>query len=290
MQPPPKPNESDCCGSGCTPCIFDVYEEQLKRYKTNKPAAVPQQKNCIAATSYTEFLLVERTQHTKNSIVCVFRCENATEGVGLFYNAGQHFLLRGGVNGGFTRAYTPIPPQEDCFSFRVLIKLYDNGLMSRYLKNIILGEKTLWRGPYGEFALNFNYKYILGLAQGTGIAPIYAVFDAITKNEDCDTFLQLFCCYRDSNDFLLHDELYSLAANWNFAYQVFFSCNLTPKTVKYNEKIHSRRLCVEDVQNYLLGKDLFKTQVLICGSKEFSEHWKRVVKGCNVLQENIHVF
>lgn len=286
-EPPQKPKESDCCGSGCNPCIFDVYEQQLKRFAINKKSE-QQPNNCITATSYTAFTLCERKQHTKQTIVCKFRCEGG-KAAGLFYNPGQHFLLRSG-DGGFTRAYTPIPPQSDCFSFTVLIKLYENGLMSRYLAKLAVGEKSLWRGPYGDFALNFNYKYILGLAQGTGIAPIYAVFEAVTKNEDCESFMQLFCCYRDSDEFLLHDELYALAANWNFVYEVFFSCDLTPKCVKYKEKVHSRRLCTNDVKSYLLDKDLRDTQVLICGSKEFSENWKRIVKDCNILEENIHVF
>ena len=28
---PVEPDPSDCCGSGCTPCVFDIYEVDLKR-------------------------------------------------------------------------------------------------------------------------------------------------------------------------------------------------------------------------------------------------------------------
>ncbi|MGB6056377.1 MAG: oxidoreductase-like domain-containing protein [Burkholderiaceae bacterium] len=27
------PALEDCCGSGCNPCIFDVYEDALERYR-----------------------------------------------------------------------------------------------------------------------------------------------------------------------------------------------------------------------------------------------------------------
>lgn len=27
--PPEKPLNSDCCGNGCTPCVLDIYEEDL---------------------------------------------------------------------------------------------------------------------------------------------------------------------------------------------------------------------------------------------------------------------
>lgn len=31
--PPQQPEPEDCCRSGCTPCVFDLYEEELQRYK-----------------------------------------------------------------------------------------------------------------------------------------------------------------------------------------------------------------------------------------------------------------
>ncbi|MBP0599893.1 oxidoreductase [Herbaspirillum sp. LeCh32-8] len=31
--PPVEPALEDCCGSGCVPCIFDIYEQQRERYQ-----------------------------------------------------------------------------------------------------------------------------------------------------------------------------------------------------------------------------------------------------------------
>ncbi|WP_407671021.1 oxidoreductase-like domain-containing protein [Paraburkholderia sartisoli] len=31
--PPTQPELEDCCGSGCDPCIFDIYEAALERYR-----------------------------------------------------------------------------------------------------------------------------------------------------------------------------------------------------------------------------------------------------------------
>ena len=30
---PEKPLPSDCCGSGCDPCVLDVYEDARERYE-----------------------------------------------------------------------------------------------------------------------------------------------------------------------------------------------------------------------------------------------------------------
>ncbi len=27
---PQEPDASDCCGTGCTPCVYDIYEQELK--------------------------------------------------------------------------------------------------------------------------------------------------------------------------------------------------------------------------------------------------------------------
>ena len=31
--PPREPLPEECCGKGCTPCVFDTYVEALERYR-----------------------------------------------------------------------------------------------------------------------------------------------------------------------------------------------------------------------------------------------------------------
>jgi hypothetical protein len=31
--PPTRPDPSECCDSGCDPCVFDLYAEELTRYR-----------------------------------------------------------------------------------------------------------------------------------------------------------------------------------------------------------------------------------------------------------------
>ncbi|WP_322789219.1 oxidoreductase-like domain-containing protein [Paraburkholderia caballeronis] len=32
-QPPVRPGDDECCHSGCIPCVFDLYEDALDRYR-----------------------------------------------------------------------------------------------------------------------------------------------------------------------------------------------------------------------------------------------------------------
>lgn len=34
-QPPRQPEPEECCRSGCTPCVFDLYDEALTRYEVS---------------------------------------------------------------------------------------------------------------------------------------------------------------------------------------------------------------------------------------------------------------
>lgn len=31
--PPIRPDNDECCNSGCSPCVFDLYEDELERYR-----------------------------------------------------------------------------------------------------------------------------------------------------------------------------------------------------------------------------------------------------------------
>lgn len=31
--PPRKPEPQECCGTGCIPCVMDIYEEELWEYE-----------------------------------------------------------------------------------------------------------------------------------------------------------------------------------------------------------------------------------------------------------------
>lgn len=279
MEPPP--DESDCCNSGCNPCILDIYEEQLKKFKANQANLAPKSgKNCISQTAYTIFKCVDKINHTETAYLYVFEyykpfresAGNSEEKLYLNYKPGQHFLLRTPEKyyEHFTRAYTPIPFNNlPPLQFCVLVKLYEGGVMSRYLRRINVGSETLWRGPYCDFEIDYSYKFILMVAQGTGIAPLYAILKEMLNNEECESFIKLFYCCRSGEDIFLREDLYGCLSYWNFTYEVFLS-QFKGVTVKYNEVIHDNRLDKGCVRSYLSDKADNTSQILICGSDVFN--------------------
>ncbi len=33
--PPERPSDSECCQSGCSPCVFDFYYEEMDQYRAD---------------------------------------------------------------------------------------------------------------------------------------------------------------------------------------------------------------------------------------------------------------
>ncbi|KAK4877789.1 hypothetical protein RN001_010295 [Aquatica leii] len=287
MEPTP-PNQEDCCNSGCNPCILDVYEDQLKKYKKNQLSA-PLNINYISLTTYASFKLIKVIQHTQNTFFYTFQALKV-DGVRLIYKPGQHFLLKGSHdNKYFTKAYTPIPLREDDpLSFTILVKLYETGRMSTYLKNIKLNSETLWRGPYGHYDLEFNYRFMLFIAQGTGIAPLYAVICRMLENESCETFLKLFLCCR-LGDLVLRNQLYSMTSFWNFTYEIFLPCAEFVRS-NYNETINLFPLQLASLRAYFDKFQVSDVRVLVCGSDAFTNDTIKNLIKCGVQSAQIFQF
>lgn len=297
MDPPLKPEESDCCNSGCNPCILDVYEQELNKYNNfikNQQYVNVELVNAINTTVYKQFKLTERQQLSDCAFLLSFTyaVENSLFQTPncLKYNSSQYFILRAkDYNGEFTRAYTPIPMiKNDALTFTILIKIYPEGRMSKILKKLQIGWKTSWRGAYGDFAIHSQYKHKLFIAQGTGIAPIFAAITEIVNDENCETFIKLFFCCRNTEEILLREELYTLSSFWNFSYEIFLS-DCTKPVAKYGETINEHKLTINNIENYILDK-LNHTQVVICGSTNFNESIQEATLSLGVEPKHIYLF
>lgn len=296
MEKPNEPNPEDCCNSGCNPCIFDIYEEQLKLYKKfllNKESVnVTPQDNAISQLKYTGFVLV------KNLPACnlhhhLFFKKKSEDNMKVSWKPGDHFLYKyNSDKNSCTRAYTPLRVQNEqslISDFSIIVKKYEHGLVSSHLCNLDEGSITFWRGPYGHYNLECNkFERIIMIAQGTGIAPFISIIETILNNEDELTKLILIYCCKNENSILFREELYSYKSYWNFKYEIFVSNASLPLKCRYQEPIKSHRFS----SNSLLPLKPFTNndQVLICGAPEFNMTYKLYLEAEIPEVENIILF
>ena len=99
-EPPQEPLPSDCCGSGCTPCVFDIYEEELCNWKTQCQKLLDGENNiedqrdiesAMSMSEYRKFVLQTVTLVTKDTNLYRF---GLLKGQRMKLSVGQHIVLR----------------------------------------------------------------------------------------------------------------------------------------------------------------------------------------------------
>ena len=101
-EPPEKPEDRDCCGNGCTPCVFDIYEEEVckwrkecERIKSGETLGDSLQSadgdEILSTSEFHSFILESVTKLTTDSCMYRFRVpKHKTLGL----HIGQHLILR----------------------------------------------------------------------------------------------------------------------------------------------------------------------------------------------------
>lgn len=295
MKPPVEPNKEDCCNSGCNPCIFDVFENQLKLYQqfiesgTEPPNDLSE--NGISQTEYTEYQLIKAIEICDSHKLLLFKSISVNYKK-VRWKPGDHFLLRYiSKELCCTKAYTPIK-QKDCakdHDFAIILKVYCDGLVSNYLGNLQEGDITIWRGPYGAFELTLNkFNRIIMIAQGTGIAAFISIIENILDNEDDITKICLFYCTQSEKTILFRNELYAFKQYWNFTYKIFVSHYLEHTKYKYREPITHHKFSLEDLKP--LEPFQRNDQFIVCGSEKFITTYKQLLLNGKCTMENIFTF
>lgn len=282
MKEPVKPKDEECCNSGCNPCIFDVYEKQrelYEKYLQGSNAETQEEDNAISPLEYRPFLVVENRAVCTGHQLVVFKLKHS-EKRRVWWKPGSYFLLKFILGESqFSKEYTPL---KNCsgidydHDFAVIVKKYENGVVSKYMCNLEKEEETFWRGPYGTFDIKPNqFDRIVMVAQGTGVAPFISIIECILNNE-CDmTRIILFYCCHSIDNILFRNQLYSYKSYWNFSYEIYVSVNNSDYKMKYQEPLIHHRLSSQDFHKLKPLSE--KDQCILCGSQEFMNNFKCIL-------------
>lgn len=284
MEKPVEPNKEDCCNSGCNPCIFDIYEKQLKKYEKclqNGETSILSEDNGILQLEYTNFIVTKNENLCESHNLLAFKRQSINSKK-IWWKPGDHFLYKFTASKETcTRAYTPIALKnetKDNYDFAIIVKKYDNGVVSTHLCSLSDGNVTLWRGPYGQYEIKPNkFHRIVMIAQGTGIAPFITIIDHILNNEDDMTKMILFYCCKNLDTILFRDELYRYNSYWNFNYEIFLSEMSNEVKVRYQEPIKNNKL--NSMYIFNIKPFLDNDQFLLCGSLQFNKTYETFIRG-----------
>ncbi|XP_014288672.1 NADH-cytochrome b5 reductase-like [Halyomorpha halys] len=303
---PEEPSEEDCCHSGCTNCVFDIYSTALKKWESGQRSDEQFRFDLLSPTRFKPFTLVEVKNLTSDTKLYLFKPQagmNETINGLLPYSAGQHLSLR--INKGGTSDSSLENPgypyimrdysitslshlQNDC-TFEVLIKLYKDSFSSNFIQNLQIGDVTYWRGPYGDFRHTpARYSNLIMLCIGTGIAPFYPIIKSILSDENDETIIHLLYGCRNSSEIILRYELKELSSYWNFKCSYFLSEEPDLNRKLYNEEFILSRICSSFITDLIKNKE--NSFFLICGSKSFETDISEILNKLSITGDKMYVF
>ncbi|XP_041133273.1 NADH-cytochrome b5 reductase-like isoform X3 [Polyodon spathula] len=264
---PKEPLPSQCCASGCKPCVFDTYERELEKWNRarekgdidlldgKRETPMKSDDALINPDCFRAFQLESVNKMTEAASLYRFRVPN---GGSLKLSLGQHLVLRGTVDGlEVQRAYTPVNRVNTEGYFEVLIK----------------------------------YGHLLMFVSGTGIAPMLSIIQYITDNEEDETLVTLTGCFRTYEDIYMKSLLEEQSLYWNVKTFYVLSKEETLENLpwSYREKTHLGRLNLEVVKT-LVSSKRNAPFALICGSVTFNQDVLNYLKSAGLDQDSCFIF
>lgn len=270
---PVEPSPSQCCGGGCSPCVFDLYERDLARWEAARASKdrsllrgkeSPNFPSRLSPEAFLAFRISAMDKLTQDTYRVRFALPGSSQ---LGLRPGQHLILR----------YT---------------QCYQTGLMSRYVESLRAGDTAFWRGPFGNFFYKPNqYGELLMLASGTGLAPMVPLLHSITDNAEDETFVTLVGCFKTFEGIYLKTFLQEQARFWNVRTFFVLSQENSPEQLpwSYREKTRFGRLG-QDLIEELVGSCRRKPFALVCGSAEFTKDMARCLLRAGLAEDSYFLF
>lgn len=141
-------------------------------------------------------------------------------GAQALFRAGSYAELKlPGISPNRVYSFSNFDCRADQLEF--LVALHPEGQASAYLhRQARIGERIELKGPFGACRIPDGQGGVLGLAGGTGLAPVLSLMHAALDAGSRDPFRLLFAVREDGDVFLL-DRLMALADAYpNFSYEL----------------------------------------------------------------------
>jgi len=191
---------------------------------------------------FSKFKLVEKFDVISPDVGChtmLFRF-GLPPNTALALPCGQHISIKGynDAKAMIVRQYTPTSNENTLGHFDVIIKIYPNGQMGNYLKNLPLGTMVEIKGPNGHlhykgnglFAIRrkdeatntakehmYNVKNVGMIAGGSGITPMLQIIHTVSQDINDSTKLSLIYGNRTIGDIMCRSDIEAIAErNANF--------------------------------------------------------------------------
>ncbi|KAI3634754.1 hypothetical protein MIR68_007135 [Amoeboaphelidium protococcarum] len=194
--------------------------------------AQPQQQYAINPKEFTPLTLEKVEPVNYNTNLYRFKFDNPEQTLGL--NVASCLLVKadcavkkddGTVKIESTiRPYTPVSERHVKGHVDLVVKTYENGVMSKHLSLMKPGDTLLFKGPLGKIKYEENkWKHLGFLMGGSGLTPALQIIREILGNPADKTKVTLIFANQSQRDILLKDELDQLAKQHPNQFKLFYT-------------------------------------------------------------------
>lgn len=239
---------------------FTKYPAHLKIRPVPKPDP-GLARGYLQPKEYKALPLVKKEQLSPNVFRFVYQLPHETDVIGI--PIGQHCAIKANIDGkDVARSYTPTSNNTDLGRLELVIKCYPDGaLTGKYLANLKVGDKTLFRGPKGAMKYKKGVCKKIGMvAGGTGITPMYQLIRAICEDENDTTEISLILANRTEGDILLRKELEAFAKNYPKNFKLWYMLDKPPQNWAYG-----KGFVTQAVMSAKFSAPAPDTKIMLCG-------------------------
>ncbi len=224
-------------GSGLDGAARGVFAEAGGKQKSLVEARLNLQ--TMEPTRWSTFTLQARKQITVNMWLLRFALPSPNARLG-WDHAERHLKVRAIVRGQeVVREYTPVSPLDQCGSFDLAVKVYRDGLMSRFMVDLREGASLEMCGPFGDVTLGTTsgspshgpeltisiaredlHAHVASrctmIAAGSGITPMLQILRQASSHHDAHLpDIDLIYANRTSREIAFGRQLEGLSRIWN---------------------------------------------------------------------------
>ncbi|CAN6654149.1 NADH-cytochrome b5 reductase 1 [Trichomonascus vanleenenianus] len=238
----------------------------FKFYRGRSMTVLRQDKN-------TEFEVEDVIPINHNTVLLQFKLPKDNDRLGVA--VGQSIRVTAAIGGQLMWGdYTPLSCTSEG-SFEILVKRYPGEPMSNHICNLRQYQVIRAKGPIGDWLYTPNaYPKLTMIAGGTGITPMFQIIDAIVKNPNDSTKMNLIFANDTEEDILLKDDIDALAAKYPY-FDVHYVVR-TPKDA--SDGSYSTGLITSDIIKSHVPSD---SMVLISGPPPMIESLTPMLKDYN---------
>lgn len=144
----------------------------------------------------------------------------------------------------------------------LLVKVYENGNMSKHLHSLKTGDTLDIKGPIPKYPWSENkHSHITLITGGTGITPMYQLTRAIFNNPNDKTKVSLVFGNIEEHDILLKEEFDRLEKEYPDRFKAFYTLDKPPKDWPHGKGYITQELLKEVIPD----PDSENIKIFVCG-------------------------